>query len=159
MKSTQQNASINILLADDDADDRSFFDKALKELSVSTQLTTVNDGVQLMNYLSENSEQLPDILFLDINMPCKNGHECLEEIKQNEKFKDLPVVIFTTSSARARELNSSGGMVNLLFEKGANIFIRKPSDFKKLKQVITHALPMADDEIFNNGQLKYILNA
>lgn len=159
MKQRQQNVPLNILLADDDSDDRSFFAKALKELSISTNLTTVNDGQHLMNYLSENSEQLPDILFLDINMPCKNGHECLCEIKQNEKLKDIPVVIFTTSSARARDINYGGGLLNTLFQNGANVFIRKPGDFDKLKHVISHALPMADDKIFNNGQLKYILNA
>ena len=69
----QQHTPINVLLADDDIDDISFFDKALKELAVSTHLTTVNDGDQLMNYLSENLEHLPDILFLDLNMPRKNG--------------------------------------------------------------------------------------
>lgn len=151
---------LNILLADDDQDDRSFFDKALKELPIATHLTTVNDGEQLMNYLSENAGQLPGILFLDINMPCKNGIECLSEIKQNEKLKNLPVVIFSTSSTRGYDMNhEGGGLVNSLFKKGANVYVRKPSDFEKLKQVISHALPMADDKVFSNGQLKYILNA
>ena len=73
MTPKQQHAPIHILLADDDIDDISFFDKALKELPVSVNLTTVNDGHQLMNYLSENLEHLPDVLFLDLNMPRKNG--------------------------------------------------------------------------------------
>lgn len=155
----QQNAPINILLADDDADDRSFFSNALKGLDTPTHLTTVNDGEELMNYLGENSEQLPNILFLDINMPRKNGLECLEEIKQNEKLKNLPVVIFTTTAANAHQENYKGGTVGRVFDKGANIFICKPHDIEKLKHVIAHALPMGDDKIFNNGQLKYILNA
>ena len=65
MNPNQQNAPLNILLADDDTDDRFFFDKALKEIPIATHLTTVHDGEQLMNYLSENSEHLPDVLFLD----------------------------------------------------------------------------------------------
>src|ERR1035437_760874 len=97
MKPEQQHAPLSVLLTDDDADDCSFFDKALKEIPIVTHLTTVNDGEQLMKYLSENSEHLPDVLFLDINMPRKNGFECLHDIKENEKLKDLFVVMFTIS--------------------------------------------------------------
>jgi len=62
---------MKILLADDDIDDCFFFEKALEELQLSTHLTIVHDGQQLMNYLSENSKNLPDVLFLDLNMPRK----------------------------------------------------------------------------------------
>ena len=76
----------NLLLADDDEDDCDFFKEALDELLLPTSLVTVNDGVQLMDFLSESgAENLPDILFLDLNMPRKNGLECLTEIKQLEK--------------------------------------------------------------------------
>ena len=81
---------LNFLLADDDTDDRYFFGKALKELSIPSTLTTVEDGEKLMDYLSENSKQLPDVLFLDLNMPCKNGAECLTEIKNDQQLKHLP---------------------------------------------------------------------
>src|ERR1017187_552055 len=91
---------IKILFADDDADDRFFFDKALKEIPIANHLTSVNDGEQLMNYLSGNSENIPDILFLDLSMPRKNGFECLVEIRQNEKFKDIKVIMFSTSYPR-----------------------------------------------------------
>src|ERR1035437_4216788 len=97
MKPEQQHAPLNILLADDDKDDRSFFEKALKEVSISTNLITVNDGEHLMKYLADNSEQLPNVLFLDLNMPRKNGFDCIVEIRENEKLKDLSVVIFSTS--------------------------------------------------------------
>ncbi len=142
---------LNILLADDDYDDRTFFNKALKELPIATHLTTVNDGEQLMDYLSENSERLPDVIFLDINMPRKTGTECLSEIKQNEKLKELPVVIFSTSYSQ--------GTINTVFKSGAHVYIRKPGDFTQLIQVIQHALPIAVKNIFSNGKLKYILNA
>src|ERR1035437_9311690 len=104
---------LNILLADDDTDDCNFFKKALEELSLSTHLTTVHDGEELMSYLSENSEHLPHVLFLDINMPRKNGLECLAEIKQNEKLKDIPVVMFSTSN--------SWDKISELFKTGANV--------------------------------------
>jgi CheY-like chemotaxis protein len=142
---------LKILLADDDTDDCIFFKKALEEISASAELIVVHDGEQLMNYLFENSEHLPHILFLDINMPRRNGLECLNEIKQNEKLKGIPVVMFSTSN--------SWDTINSLFKSGAHVYIHKPSDFAQLKQVIHHAIPLAAEKIFSNNPLKYILNA
>ena len=142
---------LNILLADDDQDDRYFFDIALKEIPISTNLTTVADGEQLMDYLSENIENLPDVLFLDINMPRKSGNECLSEIKHNKKLKDIPVAMFST--------NNSGDTVSLLLKGGAQVYIHKPSNFMHLSEVIKHALRITSEKIFSKGQVKYILNA
>ena len=142
---------LNILHADDDMDDCEFFRKALEALPMATQLTTVHDGEALMNYLCENTEHLPHVLFLDINMPRKNGYECLLEIKKNDKLKDLPVVMFSTSNSQDK--------VSILFKKGADIYIHKPGNFAQLVQLIHHAIPMAAENIFSNGTLKYILNA
>lgn len=143
--------ALNILLADDDLDDRQFFCKALEALTIPTKLTTVEDGEKLMTYLSENASQLPDVIFLDINMPRKNGIECLSEIKQNLQLKDLPVIMFSTSK--------SNDKIGMVFKKGADVYIHKPSDFSQLKQVIFHALPIAVENKFSSGSLKYILNA
>lgn len=142
---------LNILLADDDLDDCRFFKEALEALPLTTKLTTVNDGEELMTYLLENTDHLPHVLFLDINMPRKNGFECLSEIKHHDKLKDLPVVMFSTSNAQDK--------INILFNTGADVYIRKPSNFAQLVQVIHHALPLAAENIFSNGKLKYILNA
>ena len=95
--SSDSNVQLHVLLADDDQDDRFFFNKALQALPIRSQLITVKDGEQLMIYLVENSERLPDVLFLDLNMPRKNGIECLSEIKHNQKLKDLPVIIYSTA--------------------------------------------------------------
>ena len=142
---------LNILLADDDMDDCRFFKEALEALPLTTKLTTVNNGEELMTYLLENTDHLPHVLFLDINMPRKNGFECLSEIKHHDKLKDLPVVMFSTSNAQDK--------INILFNTGADVYIRKPSNFAQLVQVIHHALPLAAENIFSNGKLKYILNA
>ncbi len=142
---------LNILLADDDTDDCHFFNEALEVLPVATKLKIVSDGVELMDYLTENIEHLPHILFLDINMPRKNGFECLSEIKHHERLKDLPVVMFSTSNAHDK--------ISILFKTGADVYIRKPSNFAQLVQVINHALPLAAENIFSNGKIKYILNA
>ena len=86
---------IHIVLADDDNDDCLLFEEALNELLLPNQLTVVNDGEQLMLYLHENTTQLPGVLFLDLNIPRKNGIECLAEIKEDPELKNLPVVIFS----------------------------------------------------------------
>lgn len=138
MKTNQKNTLINILLADDDKDDRLFFENALKEITIPTQLKTVNDGEELMDYLGKSLEHLPDILFLDLSMPRKTGYECLTEIKENIKLKDIHVVVFSTSYTRDKvyELN----LANRLFEIGAQNYIRKPGDFKQLRNIIELSL-------------------
>ncbi len=123
---------LHILLADDDADDCLFFKDALKGMPVVTQLATVHNGEQLMQLLHTEKTQLPDILFLDLNMPRKNGFECLKEIKQDKKLKVIPVIIFSTSYEQA--------VVNLLYDGGAHFFIRKPSEFSSYKKIILYTL-------------------
>src|SRR5437879_4324804 len=119
-----------LLIADDDKDDCLFFKDALEELPVSAQLTTVHNGEHMMQLLEEkkNVPPPPHVLFLDMNMPRKNGFECLEEIKHDEKLKDLPVIIFSTSFEQ--------DVVNLLYKKGGQYYIRKPAEFSQLKKVI-----------------------
>ncbi|MEH6681992.1 MAG: response regulator [Sediminicola sp.] len=120
-----------LLLADDDEDDIDLFQEALTDLSISGSLVTVNDGVQLMEYLSDN---LPDILFLDLNMPLKSGLECLTEIKSSDRLKKLPIVIFSTSI----EMD----MADTLYENGASYYVQKPNEFAKLKNVIENSLSL-----------------
>jgi CheY-like chemotaxis protein len=142
---------LNILLADDDTDDCLFFKQAITGLMPSTNFTAVHDGEQLMELLINETTELPDVLFLDLNMPRKNGFECLTEIKLNKKLRALPVVIFSTSGSHDN--------MSTLFKTGADVYIRKPGSLAQLTQVIQHALPMATETIFSNGRLKYILNA
>jgi len=134
----------NLLLADDDEDDCTFFKEALDDLSLAVTLVTVNDGVELMNHLAVAVSDLPDLLFLDLNMPRKNGHECLAEIKKMDQLKDLPVIIFSTS------LDSE--IVNTMYDKGALYYIRKPGDFSKLKQVIANALKVIAENNFKKPE-------
>jgi CheY-like chemotaxis protein len=140
---------LRILLSDDDIDDCSFFNKALQEIPVATDLTIVHDGEQLMNYLSKNSEHLPDALFLDLSMPRKNGFECLAEIKENEKLKDLIVIMFSTSFPK--DIIYEENMIKLLLKIGAQDYIRKVGDFKLLKTVIHKILNMVAEKKSHNG--------
>ena len=141
---------LNLLLADDDLDDCSFFKEALEDLPIDANLTTVNDGVQLINFLSAKSINLPDALFLDLNMPRKTGFECLSEIKLIDKLKNLPVIIFSTSL--------DIDVVNLLYEKGAHYYIRKPGEFDKLKKVIFEAVTLtSQNKLIQPARDKFIL--
>jgi DNA-binding NtrC family response regulator len=146
-----QNYQLNILLADDDMDDCSFFKEALEALPISTHLKMVHDGDQLMKHLTGDSEQLPDVVFLDINMPRKNGMECLTEMKKDVNLRSLPVIMFSTSNSMDK--------INLLFRYGASVYIHKPSDFGQLKEILSHALPIATEQAQARSQVKYILNA
>ena len=123
-----------VLLADDDEDDCFFFQEALNELPASAHLTVVHDGEQLMQLLAKTTDSLPDVLFLDLNMPRKNGFECLLEIRSNEQLKQLPVVILSTSFDRA--------MADRLYRSGANCCMSKPSVHPELKSLIQQALTL-----------------
>ena len=137
-KPKPQDAPLNILFADDDVDDRFFFEKAMREIPIENNLTTLTDGEQLMDYLLGDLEQLPDVLFLDLSMPRKSGFECLAEIRENEKLKNMAVVMFSTSYTSDEDYEQS--MIAVLYNMGAQDFIRKPGEFAKLKQEIHDAL-------------------
>jgi CheY-like chemotaxis protein len=128
------NEYINICLADDDADDRLFFTEAFDELKINTKVSTFNDGVELMNYLNNSDSILPNVLFLDLNMPKKNGVECLLEIKKNEKLNDIAIAIYSTSSSEEH--------IEETFINGANIYIKKPNDFEALKKILSEVVTL-----------------
>ncbi len=124
-----------ILLADDDEGDRLLFIDAFHELKIKTIIHTVNDGRQLMEYLTEKNAPLPHLLFLDLNMPFKNGLECLKEIRSNEKLKDISIAIYSTS-AYEKDIEET-------FVNGANVYINKPNNFNNLKIVLNQAVTSA----------------
>jgi CheY-like chemotaxis protein len=124
---------IHLVLADDDIDDTTLFQEALREISIPFRMTTVHDGEQLMNLLTKTlKDNNPRVIFLDLNMPRKNGFECLTEIKTNEKLKDIPIVIVSTTFQNE--------VVKLLYKNGAHYYICKPDEFNLLKKVIWGAL-------------------
>lgn len=125
---------IHIILADDDEDDRMFFTDAFDELKINTKVQTCNDGVELMNYLNKEDSILPNVLFLDLNMPMKNGIECLHEIKADKRFDDIVIAIYSTSSSEEH--------IEETFICGANIYIKKPSDFNELKRVLSYVVTL-----------------
>jgi CheY-like chemotaxis protein len=119
---------IRVYLADDDEDDCSLFQEALTEVNDKIDLVISRDGEELMETLDEKVPPPPLVLFLDLNMPRKSGLECLKEMKQNDKFKNIPVVIFSTSA--------DADYVEKTFGHGANYYARKPGTFIILKKLI-----------------------
>ena len=144
-----QNMPLNILLADDDRDDRYFFEKGLNVLPMSTNLQMVNDGAQLMDYLLANTDNLPDVLFLDNNMPRKNGAECLVEIKNDERLKKIPVIICSTSLG--------DDFANELYQNGAHYYLHK-CDFPELIKCIQMALEFIEKNPYQPARNKFMLN-
>jgi CheY-like chemotaxis protein len=128
------SGTLNILLADDDEADCRLFKEALEELSVTAKLTTVYDGEQLMEYLKSKENKLPDVLFLDLNMPRKSGYVSLGLIKRDSELLHLPVIIFSTVSEESK--------VTQVFRDAAHYYIRKPSEFAQLKKLIYEALSL-----------------
>ena len=123
---------IHILLADDDEDDRLFFKEAFEEIKINTRVQMVNDGVELMNFLTCEGNHLPQILFLDLNMPRKTGIDCLLEIKRMAHLKDIAIAIYSTSSSE-KDIEDT-------FVQGANVYIKKPSDFSMLKKILEQVI-------------------
>jgi len=127
---------LNILLVDDDTDDCYFFKSAVEEYLPYVNLIALHDGEQLMQLLQNETNKLPNVIFLDLNMPRKNGFECLTEIKLNEQLRQIPVVIFSTSFEQE--------VVNQLYMNGAHYFIRKPAEFSQFKKIIYHTLKLIE---------------
>ncbi len=119
-----------ILMVDDDADERFLFQKALEKVAPPIECYTANDGKEALSILSQKKNRLPDVIFLDINMPVMTGWECLTKIKANSNFKNIPVVMYSTSS-NPRD-------INIAFELGAECFCTKPEDFKSVQQLLMY---------------------
>ncbi|MEX0595351.1 MAG: response regulator [Candidatus Paceibacterota bacterium] len=145
------SSKLNIILAEDDHDDRLLFEEAIDELPVSVELITFNNGDDLMEWLKDDKNKLPDALFLDLNMPRKNGFAALGEIKRSTKLQDLPVIIFSTATNKE--------MIKQVFKDAAHYYIHKPVHFWKLKELIYKSLKLiADHDIDLPGKESFILN-
>ncbi|RFM26384.1 response regulator [Deminuibacter soli] len=127
-----KNAGKWIFLADDDEDDCLLFGDALMAVAENALLTTVSDGFELMHLLREQQPAAPDIIFLDLNMPRKNGFECLHEMQQFPQFRNIPVVIYSTSAQQQD--------IDRVYQQGARYYLCKPDSFEELKKAISNVL-------------------
>ncbi len=123
----------NILLAEDDEEDVLLFNTVLSELNQRIIVTVAADGVLLMALLKQ-ATPLPEMIFLDLNMPHKNGFECLREIKANEKWNSIKIVILSTSSQPQQIENAYKG--------GADLYLAKPVSYTQFKIMMEKCLSL-----------------
>ena len=123
-------AADSILIADDDHDDQYMIKQAFANIKFTANVQFVNDGVELMDYLNkrgkfqERALMSPKVILLDLNMPKKDGRECLKEIKGNPNLKKIPVIVYSTSS--------NPDDMSYAYEHGASSYITKPYSYKEL---------------------------
>lgn len=120
-KYLNEKEPVKIILAEDDKDDQELFIEALNATKVPSEVITVENGEELVNTLKDPAEPKPDIVFIDINMPVKGSKEALAEIKSDQKLKEIPAVMLSTSN-HPQDIEDT-------FNKGANLYIQKPSSF------------------------------
>ena len=123
-------STINILIADDDRDDASLLTEALQDILPSANCVHVLDGIAALRYIKTNTE--PDLVFLDLNMPLKNGIHCLKDIFNLDLLPNTPIVIYSTSK-NMKDIDES-------YKYGAAFYIIKPASFKELCKVIKLAI-------------------
>jgi CheY-like chemotaxis protein len=123
--------NLTIFYTDDDEDDLSIFTDAVESLPKKIQLQTYNGGDKLLNAIY-NPPPTPNVVFLDLNMPGKNGFDVLSELRNSETKSDIPVVIFSTSNEPT--------IIEKCRKLGANFFITKPVLMKDIVKSIEHAI-------------------
>ena len=117
--------SKTFFIADDDADDHDFFMDALKAVCATCTLLQAYNGEEALDFLDKQLE-VPDFIFLDLNMPKLSGKQCLKEIKNNAKLRDVPVIIYTTSTVQTDKDET--------LHLGAAQYLVKPTSLQTLKQ-------------------------
>jgi two-component system, chemotaxis family, response regulator Rcp1 len=129
---SDQGRAIEILLVEDSPSDTDLTLEALKDFKVRNHVSVVEDGVKAMDFLRRRGEYAqaprPDLIMLDLNLPRKDGREVLAEIKGDEQFRMIPIVVLTTSGAEQDILRA--------YQLNANCYITKPVDFSQFLEVV-----------------------
>lgn len=129
---TFQTNPINILLVEDNPADARLIKEVFKDTKTKNKLYVVKDGVEAMDFLNQDAAYVdmprPDVILLDLNLPRKDGRELLKELKEDNTFKRVPIVILTTSSAEEDIIKT--------YNNHANCYITKPVDFDQFLKVI-----------------------
>jgi DNA-binding response OmpR family regulator len=118
--------ALRVWLIDDDEDDCFFFETALEEMEYSVELSTYRDSEIAISELSDSKAAIPDLLFLDWNMPKLTGKDCLGTIRECPHLKQLPVIVYTTSKSPVDKASAT--------ELGASYFLTKPATFTELRK-------------------------
>ncbi|WP_158559422.1 response regulator [Deminuibacter soli] len=118
-----------VLLAEDDDDDYLIFSLALEEIAIRVSLKRAKDGEILMQLLQEKN---PDLLFLDLLMPCKDGRQCIREIRANSAYDSVPIIVYSSLN----DLKE----IEFCYREGTNLFAVKPNSIGDLKSILERIL-------------------
>lgn len=123
---TYTPSSFDIILVDDDKSEQELFSMALTEVSIRHKLSFARNGEELFDLLEarNNCNNIPNVIFLDLNMPVKDGRETLAELKSSQSYKKIPVFIYSTSNSEEE--------VQQCYSNGANLFLTKPYNYDEL---------------------------
>lgn len=122
------------MIVDDDTDDCEFFCEAVAECDSNAECLVAHNGEEALKTLNNSVTQLPELIFLDLNMPRMDGKTCLAELKKSDTLKNIPVIIYSTSSSQNDKEETQ--------KLGASHFLTKPSDYKKLCSEISRIIQM-----------------
>jgi DNA-binding NarL/FixJ family response regulator len=121
----------SVVLAEDSLEQCFFFERAVREASPQTVFSPVHDGNELMALLEK---YLPDLLFLDLNMPCKGGVQCIKEIREQRTYDSMPILVFSVSVDEQA--------IQAAYGYGANMYMVKPGEYSLLTSVLRDVLSM-----------------
>lgn len=127
-----------ILYVDDDADDQEFLKEAIESTNPAVKVALASNGLEALAYLSQRKEsnfQLPNLIVLDINMPFLDGKQTLEKIKKEQGFRQVPVIIFSSSEKPADKQ---------LFNSLDIEYFTKPTNLSYMNQIVTHMIRACD---------------
>ncbi|OQP44217.1 hypothetical protein A4D02_35665 [Niastella koreensis] len=136
------------LLVDDDLDDAKLFCEAIDQIS-SVECITIENGLKLFDLLSKHNINSSDVIFLDINMPVISGWECLKKLKSSAEYYRIPVIMYSTSSAR--------NDIERAYNLGAQLFLTKPISFGELSNILEIVATSSQDSLLS--QLKEFKSA
>ncbi|MDX1471627.1 MAG: response regulator [Flavobacteriaceae bacterium] len=126
-----QSNELLVYLVDDDEDDRFLFSDALKRSNSNIHLKMFQEASEVLDHL-KTTEAIPDVIFIDLNMPLINGEELLEKIKSGPNNRDIPIIVYSTSY-NPRKAQS-------VLEKGGSLLLKKPASFKELQKKIQESI-------------------
>ncbi|WP_447635341.1 response regulator [Flavobacterium microcysteis] len=127
----KQNLAIALL--DDDHEEHLLFKEVADDFSEIKSVLSFAKGKEMLDYLGGNDKNVvPDILFLDLNMPILSGLDCLIEIRKKEEYKNLPIIIYSTSSSEKDK--------EATYKNGANLYVNKPIEFSDMKKIFMEVL-------------------
>ncbi len=132
MNAEKPGRAIEILLVEDNAADAQLVERAFRGSRLPIRLCVVDDGFQALDYLrrkaSYGNASRPDLIMLDLNLPGRDGHQVLRELKSDPELKEVPVLIYSGSAAQKD--------VRLAYRLGGNCYIRKPVDLEDFFGVV-----------------------